>query len=200
MRTLLCVVLLVFPYVAAAQCPVPTPPALEGLVSGSTVGMGWSAPDGATRYQIEAGLSPGATDAAVIPTQSRRFSAPVADGRYFVRVRAENDCGRSAPSSEVEIVVPCTEAAPVLALSPAPGPLGRGQSFRVTHVANSETAGYRFEIAAAAHEPSLWSFFSGFNADLGFAWGGPGVYYARLRSVSACGGLLVSNEVAFVLQ
>lgn len=177
---------------AAQDC---TPPALAGMVSGHNVGLSWSqsGPDG---YTIEAGTQPGTADLASIQTDSRRFSRTVPAGTYFLRVRLSGACA-DVVSSELEVSVPCLQTAPIL----TPGERFLfGQRLMFMLPRNSETVGYRLEVAQAPSEPDHWSFFTGFGESFGFAWGGPGIYYARLRSTTACGGMLVSNEVPIVIQ
>lgn len=58
-------------------------------------------------YIVEAGSKAGATDVATIQVGApdTQFTTPVANGTYFVRVRAANQCGPSAPSREERLVV-----------------------------------------------------------------------------------------------
>lgn len=58
-------------------------------------------------YVVEAGSRPGQSDVGSTPLPSVEvpFSMPVANGTYYVRVKAVNRCGESAPSSEVRINV-----------------------------------------------------------------------------------------------
>ena len=67
-------------------------------------GIGGGAPDA---FVLEAGSRPGAADLGRLATGSRatRFQSPVLPGRYFLRTRASNAIGVSAPSAEVEVVV-----------------------------------------------------------------------------------------------
>jgi hypothetical protein len=57
---------------------------------------------------VEAGTVSGASDLGIVPTGNldTTFSTRVPPGTYFVRVRAANAFGHSAPSNEVTIVVP----------------------------------------------------------------------------------------------
>jgi predicted phage tail protein len=94
----------------SGPCSVPNPPGtLSGAVSGSQVTLNWTAPVGAcpsTTYVLEAGSAPGASNLAFLSTASTSFSAAgVAPGTYYVRVRAVNQAGVSAPSNEVVLTV-----------------------------------------------------------------------------------------------
>src|SRR5262252_1140557 len=83
---------------------VPGP--LTATVSGSVVTLTWSAPtsgDAPASYVIEAGSSTGSADIASFDTGSNATSLAVFNvpaGTYFVRVRAVNSAGISAPSSD----------------------------------------------------------------------------------------------------
>lgn len=94
--------------VGAAQAPG-VPMNLTGQVTGTTVLLSWQAASGAvTGYILEAGSASGSSNLVVAPVgQVLSFSAPgVPRGTYFVRVRAFNAVGQSAPSNEAVLVVP----------------------------------------------------------------------------------------------
>jgi len=86
------------------------PSGLTATASGSSVSLAWNAPaDGrATAFVIEAGSSTGLANLANFSTGSAAttFSGSgVAGGTYYVRVRATNAAGTSAPSNEVTLIV-----------------------------------------------------------------------------------------------
>lgn len=84
-----------------------TPGGLTFGVVGRNVNLQWNASPGALDYVLEAGSVPGASDlyqASIGPFNS--ISTPAPPGRYYVRVRARNANGTSAPSQEVVIDVP----------------------------------------------------------------------------------------------
>src|SRR4029077_2431531 len=87
------------------------PSGLTVAVAGSRVVLAWIAPaggDAPSSYVIEAGSSSGRIDLANFDTGS---SAPslvvdgVPAGTYYVRVRARNAAGVSAPSGEALVIV-----------------------------------------------------------------------------------------------
>jgi hypothetical protein len=91
-----------------------TPSAASGLtgsVNGSTVSLTWNAPGGGcppTNYFLEAGSSPGASNIVNFSTGSDATSfttTGVPPATYYVRVRASNANGTSAPSNEVLVTV-----------------------------------------------------------------------------------------------
>jgi hypothetical protein len=90
--------------VPAAPAP---PTALTSTVTGNVVTLQWSASVGALEYIVEAGSASNATNVfnASVGAQTM-VSGAVPAGRYFVRVRAKNAVGVSAPSSEIIIDVP----------------------------------------------------------------------------------------------
>jgi hypothetical protein len=65
-------------------------------------GVPTTGPTAASTYIVEAGNAAGAANIAVFDTRSTRTSSEesATNGRYYVRVRAVNACGRSAPSAE----------------------------------------------------------------------------------------------------
>jgi predicted phage tail protein len=84
-------------------------------VDGATVRLQWRAPASGlvSTYVLEAGRSSGSADlfrGAVGSATS--FSATVSGGTYYVRVRAQNDAGSSAPSNEVTVTVSADAAQP----------------------------------------------------------------------------------------
>jgi len=85
------------------------PSGLTASVSNSTVLLNWIAPGGCQvgSYRIEAGSSPGLSNLAVVlVSSSTSFSASnVPAGTYYVRVRAQNSAGLSAPSGEIVVTV-----------------------------------------------------------------------------------------------
>jgi phosphatidylserine/phosphatidylglycerophosphate/cardiolipin synthase-like enzyme len=92
--------------------PAPAAPGnLSASVSGSNVTLRWapSAPADAmpTHYVLEAGMAPGASNAAVMPVgpQTTLSVGAVPSGRYYVRVRSANGTSLSAPSNEIVVTV-----------------------------------------------------------------------------------------------
>jgi predicted phage tail protein len=86
------------------------PQAPTGLVaygSGATVDLRWTASAGgyaATGYVIEAGSAPGLSDLATLHVGNvTRFVTEAPPGTYYVRVRALNARGPSAPSNEIVV-------------------------------------------------------------------------------------------------
>lgn len=92
------------------ELPAPGPPSrLTVDVQGSTVTFNWLAPitgGPPSGYVLEVGLSSGETLASQQLTAMTSLTiSPVSRGRYYVRIRARNASGTSAPSNEAEVRV-----------------------------------------------------------------------------------------------
>lgn len=90
--------------------PLPqTPTGLVATVAAQAVTFSWTpAPAGGlpAGYQIEAGVTPGGV-VAVLPTTATTLRVPNApSGTFYVRVRAVNAAGASAPGADITVVVP----------------------------------------------------------------------------------------------
>lgn len=95
--------------VPSTSTPPAAPGTLSASVSGNVVTLSWGAAAGnATAYVIEAGTAAGLTNIGALPTGhlDTTWSVPAPAGTYFVRVRAANTFGLSAPTNEVTVVVP----------------------------------------------------------------------------------------------
>lgn len=178
----------------------------QGVSPGGSVrvNLGWM--DGAgcppQAWEIVAGYSPGASDAARVPWGSRGFSAVAPPGTYYVRVHAINPFGRSAPSNEVRIDVShtgCTGPGPTPNLTQSV--IGN----QVTLSWNQPTPGSRpvtlYKIEAGSH-PGLWnvaSIYVGANPRTFTTTAPSGRYYVRVSAGNGCGGSFSvgapSNEV-----
>jgi hypothetical protein len=94
--------------VGSGPCLPPVAPTdLTGSASGNEVTLRWNDVAGAIAFIIEAGTSPGATNAAVVDTGSTAtsFAAAAPAGTYYIRVRVRTACGTSAVSNEVSVTV-----------------------------------------------------------------------------------------------
>ena len=97
----------------AVRCDVaPAPPSDLTLVSNSRntlIGAWRASPGPVALYVIESGSRPGSSEfpaREVPPTDAPSVTIyRVPPGKYYARVRAQNACGLSAPSNEIEVVV-----------------------------------------------------------------------------------------------
>lgn len=96
--------------VTGAVAPPNAPTGLTATVAGRTVALTWTPPaTGGTPagYQLEAGYAPGAANAAVVRTLAPSLLVTnVPSATYYVRVRAFNAAGGSAPTGEITVMVP----------------------------------------------------------------------------------------------
>ena len=93
----------------ATATPPSAPAALTSNVSAGVVTLRWSAAAGnATTYVLDVGTQSGATNigSLLLGHLDTTVTTPAPAGVYFVRVRAVNAHGSSAPSDEVQVVVP----------------------------------------------------------------------------------------------
>lgn len=194
--------------------PTPTPKggpkAPEGLkatVIGSTVTITWAAPTAGTvsSYVLEAGTSPGASNAAYVDTGNPDPSfvaTGVPAGVYYVRVRAANLSGASTPSAELTVAV---GGASVCDGAPQ-APTG------LTARAQSLTASLRWTPAATGCTPTHYVLVAGSASGLSnlaqaavagkelVAGAAPGSYYVRVVAVNAFGTSAPSNEIVVTLR
>lgn len=91
----------------------PRPPGgVAASVTGTAVRISWSqsvTPQAVTRFVLEAGTAPGRSDIVAgldVGLQTSLGASGVPPGRYYIRVRAGNYSGLSAPSNEVVVQVP----------------------------------------------------------------------------------------------
>lgn len=95
---------------AFAQPPcvrLAAPTSVAATVSGTFVVLTWKAPAGKPLgYAVEAGSSPRTSNISVnhVDHAVTEFTANAPPGTYYVRVRARDACGLSAPSGEITVV------------------------------------------------------------------------------------------------
>jgi predicted phage tail protein len=92
--------------VVAGCAPTLAPATPVASVTNGTVSVSWAAVAGATGYVVDAGLSPGATNAGAFQISGTSIVSLAPSGRYYVRIRARNGCGVGPASSEIVIDVP----------------------------------------------------------------------------------------------
>jgi hypothetical protein len=184
------------------------PSALSATVTGSTVTLSWTAPaggDAASSYIVQAGSASGLSDLASFDTGSTATSLAVLNvpgGSYYVRVRANNSAGASAPSNEFLVVV--TGSSPCGALS-APTGLTASVTGDTVVLSWSTPAGcaptsYVIQAGSAPGLSNLANFSTGSAATAFTASGvGPGTYYLRLISTAGAVQSAPSTEIAFVV-
>lgn len=89
-------------------CPVPSSPGpLASSVNGTLVTLSWQPVSGVgVSYLIEAGTAPGLSNVGTFAMGGNTsFQTGAPPGIYYVRARAVNACGASAPTNEVVVTV-----------------------------------------------------------------------------------------------
>ena len=188
------------------QVLVGSPPgAPSGLSATVTVPqivtLTWSAPTTGgpvSSYVLEAGSAPGLKNLADIATNNTQTSAVggVPTGTYYVRVRAKNLAGPSTPSNEIQVSVTCPVPPPPLNLAYTKS----GSNVTLTWqppVQGPSPSSYLLVVGSA---PGLDNVLFPLGTSLVVTGSGPpGTYFARMRSVNACGPSGNSNEVTVTL-
>ena len=191
--------------IASGPFPPDTPTNFTASAALSSVSLAWTpATTGgpAQRYIVDGGTAPGVYNLGSVtyPGSTTSVSIPGAPpGNYYLRVRAQNAIGTSAPSPErMATVGACTAPA-------APGTLTGTSNDTLVNLqwsapATGVTQGYRFSVGSA---PGL-SNLSVVNLPASpTALAGPapyGTYFVRVQATNVCGVSAPSNEVTLVVQ
>jgi hypothetical protein len=188
---------------SSPQAAAPLPPTnLSVVVTGMTVMLTWaraSVGDIATSFVLEAGTVAGASDAfAGNVGNTTTLSASAPSGTYFVRVRAVNSDGMSAPSHELAVVVgaaaPCAMPSPPASVTQSVS----GTNVTVGWSAVSGATSYQLEAGSVSGAANLFSGDVGsvtsLNASVAL-----GTYFVRLRSRNPCGMSAPSSEVVITV-
>jgi fibronectin type III domain protein len=196
--------------VTAAPLVAPgAPTGFTATASGSVVTLLWTAPAGGdppTSYAIEAGSATGQANLANFDTGSTATTLAVFNvpsGTYFVRARAVNSAGASAPSNEVQLVVaggtnPCVVLSPPLGLTG--NVIGNNVILEWTPPSSCAPTAYVIQAGSAPGLSNLANFSTGSTAVTFTASNvGPGTYFIRV--LSSANGLVStpSNEVALTV-
>lgn len=190
--------------VGSASCTSPpaTPAFLYSEADGSDVGVLIGVGAGAlpTSWVLEAGSGPGRSDLATVNLASNRVEfSGIPAGLYFLRARARNDCGTTAPSAEFVLNVGDVPLPP----TPPIGLTGTAVNGVVTlqWTASTLTAvtGYILEAGRTQGANDI-AVIPVSGTTFGTAGVPPGVYFVRVRGVNANGIGLPSNELILVVQ
>ncbi len=189
----------------------PGPPSgLAASVNGSTVTFAWTAGAQAaasapSAYQIDAGSAVGLSDLASFSTGSAATAFSIGSvpaGTYFVRVRALNAAGASAPSNEVMVIVVGS-----VACTAAPGvPTGlvfsvNGSTVTLAWNASAGATSYILSVGSSPGASDIAVSDTGSaGRNLVATNVGRGTYFVRMSGRNACGTSGASNEVAIVVQ
>src|SRR6266511_5252689 len=190
--------LIVFAIGISRAAPAP-PSNLSAQVSGNTVNLTWSAPVGSTLtgFRLQAGTAPGLSNVAdvILGVTTQLTATSVPSGTYYVRVRALDATGESAPSNEIAVSVGGGGCAPPAA------PIGLaatvvGNVVTVTWQAVSGAGVvYLLEAGSALGLSNVGVFNVGPVLSL-TASAPNGTYYVRVRGANACGSGAASSDIA----
>jgi predicted phage tail protein len=174
--------------------------------------LSWGPPGSGTApttYILEAGSSSGASNVIVYPTGSAVTSytaTGVGAATYFVRVRAANAQGTSAPSNEIAFTV--GSGGPSAPSGPAGPPLGlvasaSGSSVTLSWSAPALGGSPTYYVVQAGSGPGL-SDLANFSTgktlpSLSASGVGAGTYFVRVRAGNESGVSAASNEVVLVV-
>ena len=160
-------------------------------------------------YLIDAGSTPGfpVPDLVSIDTFSASTTlsaAGVAPGIYYVRVRARNALGISAPSNEIQVVVGAIGPGPICPGAPR-SLTGAGAIGTVTLSWQPPLSGtvqsYIIEAGTAPGATNIGTLNNGLSTTFFRAGVPAGVYYIRVRAVGpGCAPSAASNEVAVTVS
>lgn len=182
----------------------PGPPInFQASAHDGVVTLSWQAGPGGSPsgYVLEAGSAARLANLAVLPLAATSLTiSGVPPGRYFLRVRAQNQAGVSAPSSEVPLLV----APPVV-----PGPPINLAGF----VGGGRTVSLQWQPPSSGGTPTTYTLLVGSGPGLTnvaviplgatmaiSASGAPvGTYYIRVIASNSAGQSLPSNEITLTV-
>ena len=188
---------------SSGTCPS-APQGLPAVATfSSTVTLTWLPPavGTPTSYVIEESSAPGGpANLANFNTGNAATSLTISDvavGTYYVRVRAVNSCGQSAPSGEVQVIVSSSGTS----CPSAPGFLKSsvsGSTVTLSWLAPEQEFASSYVIQAGSQPggANLANFDTGNNSPTLVAQGVPsGSYYVRVYGKNTCGLSPPSNEI-----
>lgn len=177
----------IFAIEAAGATAPGAPTNLAATVQGDALTLNWAPPTtggAATSYIIEAGTSQGSANLGTAPATSTSLAvAGVPTGQYFVRVRALNAAGTSAPTSDVIVNVGCSPPAPPSIFTS----VVTGSSVSLTWDVASGTTFTLIDAGFAPGATQLSTPFAAPAAAVDVPGVPPGTYYLRARALNACG-------------
>jgi hypothetical protein len=190
-------------FASAPHAASPNPPrALTAVVHGNNATLTWLSPSTGTPplgYLVEASVSSGGpVIATFLVIEPSIVLNAIPDGVYYLRVRAGNAEGLSAPSNELALRIP-TNGTPCA--SPPNAPTGLRASVVGTMVTVSWSAatgcaatGYLVQAGAAAGASDLAVLNAGASTSVSVS-APQGTYFVRVVAVNAFGVSVASNEI-----
>ena len=169
---------------------LPAPPTgLRATIVGTLVTLSWTAPDALVdRYLLDVGTTSGQTNllTATIDGSQTSFAAAAPPATYYVRARAVNACGTSAPSGEVALTVGASDPLPAAPSGLTAAVSGSTVQFAWT-APPGPVSGYVLEAGLDVGLATLGSFPVGATPAMTVAGVPPGVYLVRVRALNGAG-------------
>lgn len=180
------------------------PPAAPGAVAagviGSQVRVAWTPAIGpaATAFLVTAGRVPGGDDLGSVAVATPNFHATdVAAGVYYLRVRAVNAAGLSAPSPELTVIVGTGLPGTPVGLLAAAGPGGDVRLAWQPPTSGAPPSGYELLVGVAPDRPTVRvSVMGRAFAARGVA---AGTYFVRAVAINGVGAGPASPEILVVV-
>lgn len=177
---------------------------LIGVVARNTVALSWQAPSAPPApilgYQLDVGLSPGATLVSLPLGNVLTFSAVAPEGVFFVRAQALTASGPTGPSNEIRLVTgqAGSPEAPLSLLSRVAG--GNVALQWTENPVGPVVASYVLEAGTGPGLANVVSAGLPATARSLATPAPPGTYYVRIRAANAAGIGPPSNEVIVVSE
>ena len=175
------------------------PTSLAANVQGNAVTLSWNPPSSggaAASYLVEAGNSQGSASLGSAPTTGTSLAVGgVPTGQYFVRVRARNAVGTSAPTSDLVVNVGCTPPDPPSTFTT----VVTSTSVAVTWNVAAGTTSTVIDAGYAAGATALSTPFAAPAGIVAVPNVPRGTYYLRARALNACGTSSASVERTVVI-
>ena len=181
------------------------PRSLSAFMTGNRVIATWADPIESapiTGYRVEAGSATGLANIATLPVGTASFSfEPVPNGFYFLRVRAVNAAGVSAPSNEVLLNVGDVPSPPGRpSLFDTPTVTGSTVSFSWRAPGSGPVSTYLLEAGSATGLANIVVFNTQSTATaISFSGVPRGTYFVRVRAANGLGAGIPSDEVTVVV-
>ena len=175
--------------------PPPAPGTLAYLQAGSSVVLTWGAALSASSYVIDAGQAPGSANLGAIPVgNATSFATAAPLGTYYVRVRAANRCGASAPSNEIVITLDGSTSLPAAPTGLTGIVNGRTVTLQWTPAATGGLPA-AFQLEAGATPGGVIAVFPAVGGQVVVPNAPSGTFYVRVRAVNAAGASAPTPDI-----
>lgn len=187
-------------HATAVSAPPAVPGTLAVITNGQTLHVSWGRSAGATSYRLEVGTGSGLANLFNADLgNAASIQGQVAPGTYFLRVRAVNALGASAPSAQASATI----SGAASCVTPPPAPSGYsaqtgGLLAALAWAASPGATSYQLEAGSGPGLANLLVSNVGNVTTFG-ATAGAGTYLTRIRAVNACGVSPPSVEVPVTL-